>query len=823
MRPDLSESEKTHVVEAILQTQEKISRVQEEDYNVAYLVCLLVAAGYSTPSSLPLPVVDVRLFLPADYPLPEGITTTANVAPISRAIEDKVDAGGSSDLDRLLSAQHLKQLHTQLLSMSIPTADNVERRVDSAAIKHPTFKSPPVSHWKQQRRKFWDEITRLSRKDFAEVAAQPRINAILMRLRRLDREMLQRGISAPSTILPLEERQRQALYIKTLDLDTASDQRESDHAGDEELNAAEGIGLDLDLSVTDDLNLDSDEADDLDLNEEHVPRLAIEEDWWCGEDDEIMEQGDVVTVKTTDDNDVDEAEGQEEDEETNEYSGAQIKRLFSVVNTLVHSPSIKHDINNNYVQKCANKTTVISTRDAQAIKDVTNILRKYCPKKVIQTEGSYKDPRSCLALSASLVLLAQAIFPLLGLSRFTRRLSSWPSAGSLGALHLDSCSIYEIMCTSSPDQFDAVNGNIISNSANAYRQENRNTLISHGADRQGYPTESAYEQRRQNKNIAHGFSFMWQQELDHWGMTTPEISTAVKMSTQEVKEKAKNLKDAKKQNSNVDPTDIEVEKDNSSAPKVLQCHWDNHKLEETPERINLQHMLQEVQHDPSKKIACGGGDPGLVTTLDVVPQTLEEVFAHLNQFQQLSGQVDEESDDVVEGALEGSTDDVQLDDDQAAVGLEVRFPRATRVSSANLKDISFTHQFLKNRQGVVHHNQDIQAALSELSSDSLHSAKTIQDIDRISEKRRAARQPLQLLHRHPRLQRRKHTQRLRKKRAKTKEASRIRDAIQWHAKTAHQYRDQGSLHQVNSYNGWCTTCGHHQPCNPASKILKTVI
>ena len=59
--------------------------------------------------------------------------------------------------------------------------------------------------------------------------------------------------------------------------------------------------------------------------------------------------------------------------------------------------------------------------------------------------------------------------------------------------------------------------------------------------------------------------------------------------------------------------------------------WKNHQLEEEPVRLDTSLLLECIRQNPGKILACGGADPGLRTTLEVVPQTFGEVLVHLTR------------------------------------------------------------------------------------------------------------------------------------------------------------------------------------------------
>ncbi|CAO3572425.1 unnamed protein product [Mortierella alpina] len=174
---------------------------------------------------------------------------------------------------------------------------------------------------------------------------------------------------------------------------------------------------------------EDDESDD----EESEDEGDESEDDESEDSDDESEDNDDESEEGDNESDDDDNGASEDEEDERESSGAQVKRLLTVVNTLLHSPKIRHAVNTNYVSKALSKTTKCTVKELRAIRDIVNLLRPYDPKRV-PTERGYRAHTPCVALQAPMVLLAQAILQALGLHRYTRRLSPWPSAGSSIAL-----------------------------------------------------------------------------------------------------------------------------------------------------------------------------------------------------------------------------------------------------------------------------------------------------------------------------------------------------------------------------------------------------
>lgn len=336
--------------------------------------------------------------------------------------------------------------------------------------------SKPI--WRRRLRKLFNELATLTRKKFTDdkVAAE-RHSAIMLQLRRLKKI---RPVGTDQSLQPipsLEEQLRCAVYDAELDADDTSDAQILDMPA---YMSEDGDAEEQDVGFLDDESDDETDAEDYDYHldpyEEDDDNLGSQED----DDGSLDPQED-------DDDSLDPQEDQEQEELTtddgagedeHESSGKQIMRLFAVVNTLVHSPRIRHQVNTNYVSKAFSGTTKCTTKELQAVRDVVNLLRPYAPKRV-PTNNGYRAHTPCVALRAPMVLLAQAVLQTLGLSSFTRRLSPWPSAGSTVGLQISSGVLFELLCSSKPDQFDIqdLHGNAITNVPNASRPQNKTAVL----------------------------------------------------------------------------------------------------------------------------------------------------------------------------------------------------------------------------------------------------------------------------------------------------------------------------------------------------------
>ncbi|CAO3573946.1 unnamed protein product [Mortierella alpina] len=505
-------------------------------------------------------------------------------------------------------------------------------------------------------------------------------------------------------------------------------------------------------------------------------------------------------------------------------------------------------MNTNYVSKALSKTIKCTAKELRAIRDILNLLRPYAPKRV-PTERGYRAHTPCVALQAPMVLLAQAILQALGLHRYTRRLSPWPSAGSCITLQVSPAVLFEILCSSKPGQFDirTESGHGITTVPDAARKENKasvlgaffdmalihprcreyrleqanrlvfvnrhqvkilGTVIPHGPLRKGQPMKSHYEQRKAAKTpCVSASSHFWQSEIRPHELGKEQLEDAAEAKCRHCQKKASDIK-AYKRSAASDPEGVLEQQQElarlrkeayywskmEKAIKFMELHPDkrNHQLEEEPTRLDTSLLLESVRQNPGKILACGGGDPGLTTTLEVVPQTFEEVLVHLTKLTDLEraneGEQDEEQED--EGTMDltrgddASMSSVPTDLSRQVLLERIRLPKATRVSVKNLQDISFTKRYLETRikvleqarrgrrkkppdqernddaedQDLAGDDQSLQRAMESTSAleSSLLCARNMRDVFRISSIRRDAREPLLQLKQHPRLLRLMH-------------------------------------------------------------------
>ncbi|KAK3814475.1 MAG: hypothetical protein J3Q66DRAFT_412071 [Benniella sp.] len=76
-------------------------------------------------------------------------------------------------------------------------------------------------------------------------------------------------------------------------------------------------------------------------------------------------------------------------------------------------------------------------------------------------------------------------------------------------------------------------------------------------------------------------------------------------------------------------------KADSQQPTPVKVGWHAHQVEEEPARIDLRDVITEARHDPFKMVA-GGGDPGFRVMLEGQSLTLNELSCHIDRYEALT-------------------------------------------------------------------------------------------------------------------------------------------------------------------------------------------
>jgi len=310
-----------------------------------------------------------------------------------------------------------------------------------------------LMRWRGLIKDRFNELGRVVRKHDTDDAAMPRVNAILKSIRHLKEEEPQCSDGPPKLIEKISLRQREAQA--RAEANVPSQQPGQEGHNDKSLGQS-----------TDDNPADEDEAefDGLCPDDEDQEQAAVEFD-------EQFTEGDLQAGQ---DIDVDDPVG----EQKVESSGSQIKRLFTVVNILVHSPHIHNRVNKGNVEKALLKNMVCTDQELIAARDLVNALLPFTPKRVL-TENGHRHPTPHVVLFSPMVTIAQAFLHEVGLQRFQRQLSPQVSVGSTSALQLSSSSLYEILGSSSGNQFDitAPSGQLIKCASDAAMPANKEAVF----------------------------------------------------------------------------------------------------------------------------------------------------------------------------------------------------------------------------------------------------------------------------------------------------------------------------------------------------------
>ncbi|KAF9344070.1 hypothetical protein BGX34_006019, partial [Mortierella sp. NVP85] len=144
---------------------------------------------------------------------------------------------------------------------------------------------------------------------------------------------------------------------------------------------------------------------------------------------------------------------------TNEPSRKKLKSMQGLLKVLLESPSLQNNsISWKYVQQSAFVGSDFTQAQCEVIARIVNILRPYVPKRQVN-EGpgrKTKAPMAHVALRAPLVMIANAVLRSTGYTKFTRSISPEVSPSSTHALHLDATAIFEILCPPGINHFDVL-------------------------------------------------------------------------------------------------------------------------------------------------------------------------------------------------------------------------------------------------------------------------------------------------------------------------------------------------------------------------------
>ncbi|KAF9344412.1 hypothetical protein BGX34_005696, partial [Mortierella sp. NVP85] len=239
-----------------------------------------------------------------------------------------------------------------------------------------------LMRWRGLIKDRFNELGRVVRKHDTDETAMPRVSAILKSLRHLKEKEPQCSDGPPKLIEKISLRQREAQARAEANVPSQQPDQEAHH--------------DKSLGQSTDGSPDDEEEGDFDglyPNDEDQEQAAVDFD-------EQFTEGDLQTGQ-----DIDVDDPVEEQEV--ESSGSQIKRLFTVVNTLVHSPHIHNRVNKGNVKKALLKNMVCTDQELIAARDLVNALLPFTPKRVL-TENGHRDPTPHVVLFSPMVTIAQA-------------------------------------------------------------------------------------------------------------------------------------------------------------------------------------------------------------------------------------------------------------------------------------------------------------------------------------------------------------------------------------------------------------------------------
>lgn len=127
---------------------------------------------------------------------------------------------------------------------------------------------------------------------------------------------------------------------------------------------------------------------------------------------------------------------------------------------LLESPSIKEDIDVNWVRKTAHKHDEFTDKECKVVAQLANALRHFVPKRRPREDGlGFQGSLPCMVLRAPLVLIANTILAATGYTRFTRRIAPQISPADMHGLHLGAVGVYETLCSENERQFDILDKN----------------------------------------------------------------------------------------------------------------------------------------------------------------------------------------------------------------------------------------------------------------------------------------------------------------------------------------------------------------------------
>lgn len=329
------------------------------------------------------------------------------------------------------------------------------------------------------------------REDLTDEKAQSRVQGITLSLQRLKSHEPQ-VVDEPPLIAKLPVRQAEAMARAAENLDREQHQQRQEqpcegvHEAPSQhecqltandltlcLDESRAVAMDVDENVAESM---SDDESDEDVEDVDVCWVPDDED-----DEQIADEFDgYYQPEEKDIEELDKDKEQGDDETvTVESSGAQIRRLFTVVKILVHSPHLKHEVTAEDVRRALLKNMSITDKELSVVRDLTNWLRPFAPKRVQTSTGKYRDHTGHVVTCSAMVVIAQAFLDAIALHTFKRRICPQSHVGSGISLQLSSVVLYELFGTGAAGQFDIQDpaGNIITSAADAASPGNKQAVV----------------------------------------------------------------------------------------------------------------------------------------------------------------------------------------------------------------------------------------------------------------------------------------------------------------------------------------------------------
>ncbi|KAF9557900.1 hypothetical protein EC968_007395 [Mortierella alpina] len=227
----------------------------------------------------------------------------------------------------------------------------------------------------------------------------------------------------------------------------------------------------------------------------------------------------------------------------------------------------------------------------------------------------------------------------------------------------------------------------------------------------------------------------------------------------------------------------------SSSSKMTVPTWEVPACEDRADKMDIRNLICNAR-GTNKLVTVAGTDYGLVTMVETVPLTLAQVETHINRFEMLQ-----------------NNPDAILDENLS----DMKFPRAIRITAAQIDSVSRTRYIAKRRERRLRQDKEVQDAMATVSTpeNSLSLATTLPAVDKAHSHRKGIAVTLRKFERtKPRL-RDLHTKELRTKRAWARLCAQERRQVKEHASAASPAPLESSVSSADGWSEMC--CAHHVP------------